>query len=128
MTPADMGGKYRGLTQIGLEQSAYATIQDMPIPQQIAAYGDWLKSYDVVNKVRNAGVDFGTLSPFEQAAYLQAVQFGPNALDWQRQFAAGNRDVNITSAPQAPEMGPGGYPTMNSLIQYYQNMNNNPPY
>jgi hypothetical protein len=53
--------------------------------------------------------------------------FGPNAVGWQQQYAAGNPDATIATG-QAPEMMVGGRATAGTLQDYYARMNANPPY
>ena len=70
--------------------------------RQIDAYADWLLRSGNLNK---AGIDVVSQSdPIMQAAILQGIQFGGNALGWRNALAGGNMNVPVTTSPQAGDL------------------------
>ena len=123
------GGSYRGLTQIGqttfneaggkLGGMTYDEYLKASPDKQIAAYGDWLGHYQFAEKAQRAGVNLANMSPAQQAAYLQAFQFGPNDRTWQIAYGKGEGSGRTTPSPQAGALGDT---SMNSMTKYYENM------
>lgn len=117
--PTAQTGSYRGLTQIGPEQKAYANILNMKPEQQVAAYGDWLQHYNFADKTKAAGVDLSRMSPAQQAAYLQGFQFGPNAIGWQSAYGQGKENLPVTQTKQAKALGDT---SMAAMTKYYEGL------
>ena len=92
----DYGGNFGGLTW---DQYANGTA-----PQQIGAFADWLNRSGSLTK--GGGVDYASLAPELQFAYLMANQFGPNAKLWRNIFASGDMNTPLSpSRNQAGELG-----------------------
>ena len=112
-------GSYRGLTQIGRENPEWATIGSMSVADQIRTYGRWLDRYRFSEKTARAGVNFASMSPAQQAAYLQGFQFAPNAMNWQYAAGRGEFGYRTTSSPQARVLGST---SLTDMTRYYQGL------
>jgi len=70
---------------------------------QIDAYADWLNRSGNLYK---GGIDVAAQNdPVMQAALLQGIQFGGNAMGWRNALAGGNMNVPVTTSPQAQNLG-----------------------
>lgn len=124
-------GSYYGLTQIGGETFSEAggrlggvTYDEFKVAspgKQIEVYGDWLAHYKFKEQAQKYGIDFSKMTAPQQAAYLQGMQFAPNAEDWKREFSKGNYDYMTTSSPQARALGST---SINDMAAYYQGVEN----
>src|SRR5262245_5469583 len=83
--PRASTGSYNGLTQIGrttfneaggkLGGLTYDEFLKATPEQQVGAYGDYLKHYNFQGQMQRHGIDLGKLSPDQQFAVLQGMQF-----------------------------------------------------
>jgi len=92
MAPADFrtgGGTLGGLTY---EQYLRATI-----PQQIAAYGDYIAS-----SPNFPYLDYGSGDPALTAALLQGIQFSPQGTGWSDALLGGDTGMQIAYGKKAP--------------------------
>jgi murein DD-endopeptidase MepM/ murein hydrolase activator NlpD len=112
------GGRYMGLTQVGpdtLREMGVTPQQylSMTAEQQIQFYSRWLDHYHFKEKLAAAGIDMSKLSPAEQAAILQAMQFHPNQRggsattppDWMVEIGKGNWNTIATTSKQWGPLG-----------------------
>ena len=93
MAPGDFqtaGGTLGGLT--------YDQYRRATVPQQIAAYGDFIASSP------SAGYLKGVQDPALAAALLQAIQFSPQDTAWSERMLIGDTASRVTPKPQAPEL------------------------
>jgi len=112
-------GSYRGLTQIGPENPEWANIGSMSAADQIRTYGRWLERYRFREKTQAAGVNFASMSPAQQAAYLQGFQFAPNAMSWQYAAGRGEFGGRTTPSRQARVLGST---SLSDMTRYYQGL------
>jgi hypothetical protein len=86
-------------------------------PNQIDAYADWLNRSGNLYK---GGIDVPAQSdPVMQAALLQGIQFGGNAMNWRNALAGGNMNVPVTTSPQAQNLGTT---SIDDMYNAYSNM------
>jgi hypothetical protein len=119
------GGKYRGLTQIGRETfdesggklggMSYDEYLKASPDKQIEAYGAWLDHYKFADKALEKHIDFSTMSPARQAAYLQAFQFSPGNSSW----IGGDDRTPVTMHKQAEGLGTT---SLADMTAYYEKM------
>jgi len=84
---------------------------------QIDAYADWLNRSGNLYK---GGIDVAAQNdPVMQAALLQGIQFGGNAMGWRNALAGGNMNVPVTTSPQAQNLGTT---SINDMYNAYDQM------
>lgn len=120
-------GSYYGLTQMGaatfreaggkLGGLSWDEYKRATPAQQIQAYGDWLQHYKFGEQAQKHGIDFNKLSAPQQAAYLQGMQFAPNAQGWKKAFAQGNYNIRTTDTAQARALGST---SIADMTRYYE--------
>ena len=107
----DYGGNFGGMD--------FNTFKGATGDRQIDAYADWLMKSNNLNK---GGIDVASQTdPVMQAALLQAIQFGGNAMDWRNALAGGNMNVPVTKSPQAGDLGTT---SINDMYGAYDKMMN----
>jgi hypothetical protein len=113
--PRASTGSYNGLTQIGpatfnenggtLGGMTYDQYKLAPPEKQIDAYGDYLRHYDLAGQMQKHGVNLSELTPDQQFAVLQGMQFSPNGQAWKAALGQGNYNVPVTNTKQASALG-----------------------
>ena len=107
----DYGGNFGGMD--------FNTFKGATGDRQIDAYADWLMKSNNLNK---GGIDVASQTdPVMQAALLQAIQFGGNAMNWRTALAGGNMNVPVTTSPQAGDLGTT---SINDMYSAYDKMMN----
>jgi hypothetical protein len=117
MAPGDFtygraGGQLGGLT--------YQDYLKATPAQQLQAYAGpsgYLANYGIMDKARQAGLDFPNMSAAQQAAFLQAANFAPGNTSWMNRWAQGDLTTPITTSPQSDALGDT---SPNAMIRYYQ--------
>jgi len=128
-------GSYFGLTQMGpstfreakngrLGGLTWDEYKNATSAQQINAYGDWLSHYKFGEKLEKYGINLSSMPANMQAAYLQGMQFAPNADGWKKEFAKGNYNVRTTPTKQARALGSTSIADMAS---YYDRIQSGSP-
>ncbi len=113
--PRASTGSYNGLTQIGkqtfteaggrLGGMSYDEFLQASPEKQLDAYRGYLEHYNFKGQMAKHGIDVSKLTPDQQYAVLQGMQFSPNGQAWKAALAGGNLNVPVTNTPQAKALG-----------------------
>jgi len=104
-------GSYHGLTQMGpdtfkeaggkLNGLTYDEYLKASPDKQVDTYGAWLDHYGFSDKFKGAKIDLASMTPAQQAAYLQAFQFSPAVSNW----IGADPNAPVTHTKQASALG-----------------------
>ena len=118
-------GSYHGLTQMGpatfaeaggkLNGLTYDEYLKASPDKQVDTYGAWLDHYGFSDKFKGARIDLATMTPAQQAAYLQAFQFAPGNTSW----IGGDDRTPVTLHKQADALGST---SLADMTRYYENL------
>ena len=118
-------GSYHGLTQMGpatfaeaggkLNGLTYDEYLKASPDKQVDTYGAWLDHYGFSDKFKGARIDLATMTPAQQAAYLQAFQFSPAVSNW----IGGDVNAPVTTTHQASALGST---SLADMTKYYEGL------
>ena len=116
--PQATTGAYSGLFQMGAGSGVPSggALTGMSAAQQLPLYQDWMNFYNLPSRIQEAGIVPSDMTPAEQAAMIQGLQFAPNSQSWLSNIVSGNLGAPATTSKQAANLGTTSF---NDMLKFY---------